>query len=443
MKKLSLILLSSILFTSCGVFKNKKITPTEKQIVIIGAGISGLSAAKHLKSKGYNPIILEAQAKVGGRLKTDRSLGIAFDEGASWIHGPIKNPITQLAKESGMQTFLTKDESVVVFDINGTKYANNVLEEEEETYNNILKKLNGNKNLSFAAAFYKQYPNYKNNRLWTYMLSAFLEFDTGGDIYKLSSKDFYDDETFKGEDIIATNGYDNIANYLAKGLDIRLNNRVTEIDYSGDKTLIKTDSQIYSADIVLITVPLGVLKKGIIQFNPKLPTQTQNAIDKIEMGAVNKFLLVWDKSFWNEDLQYIGYTPKAKGKFNYFLNIKKFVDTNALMTFAFGDYSKTTEKMEDDAIIEEVMGHLRVIYGKNIPKPKQMLRTKWNTNPYSYGAYSFSSNGISSDAFKIFESPVAGKLFFAGEHTILEYRGTVHGAYLSGIREAKKIVKIK
>ena len=59
------------------------------------------------------------------------------------------------------------------------------------------------------------------------------------------------------------------------------------------------------------------------------------------MGTVNKFLLVWDDIFWEEDLQYIGYTPETKGKFNSFLNVKKFADANALMTFAFGDYRQT------------------------------------------------------------------------------------------------------
>jgi len=415
----------------------------KREVIIVGAGISGLSAASYLRKKGYNPIILEAQSKVGGRLKTDRSLGVAFDEGASWIHGPIKNPITKLAQKSGMQTFLTKDESIKVYDIDGSEYLPEFLQQQEELYDNILEEMEGTKNKNFADLFYKEHPQFKDKRLWKYMLSAFLEFDTGGDIYKLSSIDFYDDEVFRGEDIIITNGYDNVANYLAKKLDVRLNTKVRSIDYSNETISIITDNGGYSADMVLVTVPLGVLKKGIINFTPGLPEYTQNVINKLEMGAVNKFLLVWDKPFWNKDLQYVGYTPEEKGKFNYFLNVNKFASTNALMTFAFGEYSRTTEQMTDQEIIDEIMTHLKNIYGNDIPDPINMLRTKWNQNPYSYGAYSFATNGLRSDAFEVFEEPINNKVFFAGEHTIVEYRGTVHGAYLSGIREAKKMSKIK
>lgn len=442
MRKLLLLTLI-LLCSSCGVFRKNNATSQKKKVLIIGAGISGLSAAKYLKKRNYNPILLEAQSKVGGRLKTNRSLGIAFDEGASWIHGPNRNPIKKLAKKSNMGTFLTQDENIKVYDIDGTEYSTKIISEEEDSYNNILRKIKGHKNKSFAKVFYKNYPQYQNQRLWIYMLSAFLEFDTGGDIYKLSSKYFYADEAFKGEDIIATNGYDNISNYLAKDLDIRLNTKVTSINYANDKIAVVTDNGEYSADIVLVTVPLGVLKKDIITFTPELPNNTLSAIEKLEMGTVNKFLLVWDKAFWDKNLQYVGYTPKEKGKFNYFLNIKNFTNANALMTFAFGDYSLKTEQMTDQAIIEEIMVHLKSIYGKDIPNPTKMLRTKWNENPYSYGSYSFITKGLKNNVFEVFETPINNKIFFAGEHTTIDYRGTVHGAYLSGIREAKKIAKQK
>ena len=180
----------------------------------------------------------------------------------------------------------------------------------------------------------------------------------------------------------------------------------------------------------------------IIKYTANLPKHSLNAIKTIEMGSVNKFLLVWDKAFWDTDLQYIGYTSDTKGKFNYFLNVNKFADTNALMTFAFGNYSIQTEQMTDDQVIEEIMAHLKAIYGNTIPEPINMLRTKWNSNKYTYGSYSFATTGVRTNDFEVFEEPINNKIFFAGEHTSRNYRGTVHGAYLSGIREAKKIIKL-
>lgn len=412
-----------------------------RQVIIIGAGISGLSAASYLKRKGLNPIVFEAQNRVGGRLKTDRSQGVEFDEGASWIHGPgRRNPIRKLAKKSGMKTFLTEDDNLVVYDQSGKRIKEEALEEAESAYNKILNHLEGRKGESFEEAFLKQYPQYKENPLWTYQLSAFLEFDTGADISDLTSLDYYDDKSFWRKDVIATNGYDKITDYLASGLDIRLNEKVNGIDYSQNDVRIETNTGVYSADSIVVTVPLGVLQHKKVNFFPSLPEKKLQAIDRTGMGVVNKFLCIWEESFW-DNKQYIGYTAQEKGKFNYFLNVKLVNGTNALMTFAFGDYAVKTEKLTDQEVMNEIMKHLKVMYGNDIPAPSKLLRTKWGEDENTFGSYSFvGKEGRSSD-YTILAEPIADKLFFAGEHTSKNYRGTVHGAYLSGKREGKKVLR--
>ncbi len=437
------ILLTPTLMASCGK-DDENIKQNDKTVIVIGAGISGLAAAKKLKEKGFTVIVLEAQEKAGGRLRTDRSLGVAFDEGASWIHGPKGNPITNLASQSGANTFLTDDDSVEVFDINGTAYSDNLLTTAEDQFNDALDTVEseGSVNQSFQQVFNSLYPAQANNRLWKYMLSAFLEFNTAGDISKLSSKYFYDDEEFNGDDVIITNGYDKIADFLAQGLDLRLNTRVSAIDYSNAKVIITANGSTLEADYAIVSVPLGVLKNGAITFTPALPNDKSTAIAKTNMGNVNKFLLVWNTAFWDTNLQYIGYTPETKGKFNYFLNVKKFASANALMTFAFGDYATVTETMPDSTVINEIMLHLKTIYGSSIPNPTHMLRTKWGQNINAYGSYSYATNGTTTADFDTLAKAVNNKLFFAGEHTSRDYRGTVHGAYLSGIREADKIIDL-
>lgn len=440
---LPLVLMTPILLASCGK-DDDNIKPNGKTVIVIGAGISGLAAAKKLKQKGFSVIVLEAQEKVGGRLRTDRSLGVAFDEGASWIHGPNGNPITNLASQSGANTFLTDDDNVEVYDMNGSAYSDSVLTSTENQFDNAVSAVQnaGTLTQSFESVFNSLYPSQATNRLWKYMLSAFLEFNTGADISKLSSKYFYDDEEFGGSDVIITNGYDKVTDYLAQGLDVRLNTRVNSIDYTGQKVKVTTNGNLFEGDYVLVSVPLGVLKKNAISFTPALPADKITAINKTNMGNVNKFLLVWNTPFWNTNLQYIGYTPDIKGKFNYFLNVKKFTTNNALMTFAFGDYATATESMSDSEIINEVMLHLKSIYGNSIPNPTNMLRTKWGQNVNTYGAYSYATNGTTTADFDTLAKEVNNKLFFAGEHTNRDYRGTVHGAYLSGIREADKIIDL-
>ena len=90
----------------------------DKSVIVIGAGISGLAAAKKLNESGFSVTVLEAQDRVGGRLRTNRSLGVAFDEGASWIHGIDGNPITALAEQAGMKTAFSDDESILSYDLN-------------------------------------------------------------------------------------------------------------------------------------------------------------------------------------------------------------------------------------------------------------------------------------------------------------------------------------
>jgi monoamine oxidase len=419
-------------------------TPIDKSVMVIGAGISGLTAAKMLKDKGFGVTVLEAQEKVGGRLKSNRSLGIAFDEGASWIHGIDGNPMTELAQKAGMDAFYTDDSSRKSYDIGGVLHNDSVYQNAEDELYDILDTLmnKGSAAQSFETVFNAQYPNHANDRLWKFFLSTYITFDTG-DLNKLSSLLYNEGEEYSGVEKISVNGYDTIPNYLAIGLNVQLNQRVTKVDYSGDKLKVTHNGTTSEADYVIVTVPLGVLKNNRIEFLPALPAVKQNAIQKVGMNCVNKFLLTWDTAFW-DDVQYISYTPETKDKFNYFVNVKKFhPTTNALMTFAYADYARQTETMTDAQVIAEIMSHLRDMYSANIPDPTNLLRTKWQTNENSFGAYSYTTVGTEMQHFDDLAAAINDKLFFAGEHTEIDYFSTAHGAYLSGVREAEKIIGLQ
>lgn len=436
-----LLLTPSLLASSCN--SEESYTPNGKTVAIIGAGISGIAAAKKLKANGFNVLVLEAQDKIGGRLRTNRTLGVAFDEGASWIHGTNGNPISTLAQEAGMNTAFTDDESIVCYDINGILRSDavfNAAEVELETILSTLKN-SGSASQSFETVFNNLHPTKVNDRLWKFLLSTYVTFDLG-DLDKVSSTLYDEGEEFSGEERIAINGYDTISNYLANGLSVQLNQRVSKIDYLDTKIKITHNGTVTEVDYVIVTVPLGVLKSGNIEFIPALPSTKQNAIEKVGMNCVNKFLVTWDIAFWDNE-QYICYTPEIRDKFNYFVNVKKFQPSvNALMTFAYSDYARQTETMTDAQIVDEIMAHLRDIYGNSIPNPNNMIRTKWQTNENSFGAYSYTQVGTEIQHFDDLAEEIQDKLFFAGEHTHIDYFSTAHGAYLSGIREADKIIDL-
>ncbi|GGD51206.1 amine oxidase [Emticicia aquatilis] len=436
-----LLTVPTILNSSC---QNDTIIPTDKTVIIVGAGISGLSAAKKLHEKGFKVTILESQDKVGGRLRTNRSLGIAFDEGASWIHGIDGNPITTLAKQARMTSAFTDDESRKSYDIGGVLRTPTIYDTAEDELYTILNSLNkkGSATQSFETVFNSLYPTKAKDRLWKFLLSTYITFDTG-DLDKLSSLLYNEGEEYAGVEQIATNGYDTIAQFLAKDLNILLNQRVSKIDYSNAKVKIIHNETISEADYVIVTVPLGVLKANTIQFLPAIPLSKQTAIQKVGMNCVNKFLLTWNTAFW-DDVQYISYTPEAKDKFNYFVNLKKVNPAaNALMTFAYANYARQTETMTDAQVIDEIMSHLKDIYGNKIPNPTNMLRTKWQSNENSFGAYSYTAVGTEMQHFDDLAEEIDNKVFFAGEHTEIDYFSTAHGAYLSGIREADKIIDLQ
>lgn len=437
-KNATLIMATPSLLASC------KKEPINKSVIVIGAGISGLAAAKKLQEKGFNVTVLEAQEKVGGRLRSNRSLGIAFDEGASWIHGVNGNPITDLAQKAGMATFFTDDSSFKSYDIGGIVRSDSSYQTAEDKLYSILDTLmtKGNATQSFETVFNAQYPNFANDRLWKFLLSTYVTFDTG-DLDKLSSLLYDEGEVFSGDEKIATNGYDTIPNYLATGLSIQVNQKVTKVDFINEKVKVTHNGTLSEAEYVLVTVPLGVLKKNIIEFTPTLPTAKQTAIQKVGMNCVNKFLLTWNTAFWS-DVQYISYTPEVRDKFTYFVNVKKFhPSVNALITFAYAESARQTEAMTDAQIISEIMTHLKDIYGTAIPNPTNMLRTKWNSNENTFGSYSYTAVGTEMRHFDDLAEEVNDKVFFAGEHTNVDYFSTAHGAYLSGVREADKIIALQ
>ena len=285
-----LLLTPSLLASSCN--SEESYTPNGKTVAIIGAGISGIAAAKKLKANGFNVLVLEAQDKIGGRLRTNRTLGVAFDEGASWIHGTNGNPISTLAQEAGMNTAFTDDESIVCYDINGILRSDavfNAAEVELETILSTLKN-SGSASQSFETVFNNLHPTKVNDRLWKFLLSTYVTFDLG-DLDKVSSTLYDEGEEFSGEERIAINGYDTIPNYLANGLSVQLNQRVSKIDYLDTKIKITHNGTVTEVDYVIVTVPLGVLKSGNIEFIPALPSTKQNAIEKVGMNCVNKFLV--------------------------------------------------------------------------------------------------------------------------------------------------------
>ncbi len=409
-------------------------------VVVIGAGIAGLSAARALTDAGSRVVVIEATDRVGGRLRTDRELGIAFDQGASWIHGTDGNPVTALAAAAGAPTVELDETAVAAFDEDGSEWSDDALEAAEDEFSGLLDRLadEGEPGTSFEEVLDDIEPGWLDDPLRRFFVSTYLTFDTG-DLDQLSSTLYDEGEVFGGPEVVMTDGYDRIADHLADGIEVRLERPVSTIDATGDTVFVVTGTDTLEADRVIVAVPLGVLKADMISFAPPLPDAKVEAIDAVGFSCVDKFLFVWDEAFW-DDTDFLVVTSAERDLFSWFVNVDRLhPGSTALMTFAYADAARESETRSDDEMIEVVMQRLRGVYGAEIPEPSAMRRSSWGNDPFTLGSYSFTAVGTEMDHFDELAAP-NGRVHFAGEHTDREYFSTVHGALLSGERAAREVL---
>jgi len=426
------------------------------KILVVGAGISGLGAAKDLHDSGYEVTVLEARNKIGGRIDTDRSLGFPLERGASWIHSNKleNNRLMSIKEELGLKTYispLSAYDGVRLFDKNGKviNLQEGDLEKIEfriglvayiasyirpsETLEGVINFLKRIGLLSFAPNAVLQ------------AIHQTLELSAGEDsknmpIGVLVAETEYIENAGVDEEVFG--GFDQITDHLSINLDIKLNTPVTKIDYSSKKIKVFSSKQVYVADAVVVTVPLGVLQKNLIEFVPELPEKKKDAVKNINLGNVNKVIFKFPYSFWGDDKMFF-IEREDRHAFSTWFNNEVMVNEPVIYSIISGDYSREIEKKSDEYIIEEAMKPLKIVYGEDIPKPESFLITRWGLEPYILGTYS--APGHNQDDLKLrteLANPIQNKIFFAGEATSVNEYGFAHAALNTGLREAAKIKKI-
>ena len=272
-----------------------------------------------------------------------------------------------------------------------------------------------------------------------YVLNTVVEHEFGADIADVSFDSVSGGDTFAGNDALFAAGYGQIIDRLAQGLDIRLEHPVTTIDYSGQRVVLGTGpGMTFDAAVAIVTVPLGVLKSGSPVFQPALPSRKRRAIDQLGMGVLNKTCLLFDNVFWQEDVELIGYVGAETGQWSETLNLYPYTGQPILMMFNAGSYGARIEAMPDAEVVSQALASLADMYG-SVPRPKDARITRWRSDPWSYGSYSYVPVGSSFRRHVDLARPVDGKVFFAGEATHRDYPATVHGAFLSGVRAAREV----
>ncbi len=297
-----------------------------QKICIIGAGIAGLSAAHALDAAGRDVEVIEARDRIGGRVNTDTSLGFAADLGASWLHGSEGNPLTEVIDQLGMRRAIS-DESWIVR-ANGSSLNDDEIPgwvNEVSNYNN-------------RAGASKDAMNE-----WGYVFTS----------------------DYSGEELLFPDGYGQIFDAFDGGYDLALNTVVTNIDYSGTAVRVTTDSGTATFDAVIVTVPLGVLKAGSIAFTPALPSATQNAIDVLGYGTLDKIYLQFDEVFWDTEPHNIitPFNGFEQGFFNSWVNLYPTMGKPVLLCFNGGPAALALSTEPDEVVIARARQTILTAYG--------------------------------------------------------------------------------
>ena len=413
-------------------------------VIIIGAGAAGLSAMKYLAEAGYKVCVLEAAESIGGRIATINEKGFSHpvETGAEFIHGKL--PLTfELLKKAGISC------EAVEGDMIGVQNGEWQKEEHDDNWNKFMHELNTLKTdvtiLEFLDTHFHD-PQYSQLR------QAVQRFAEGFDLADISKASILpiksEWKNIDKKQYRVKGGYIQLLNHLLKcslqkDAVIYFNACVNKIEYeSRDVVVTTTDTKKFEANKLIITVSLGVLQSGSIQFKPAL-TGHAVAIQGIGFGTVIKFLLEFKTGFWKEFDDEIGFLLTDEEIPTWWTQLPG--ESNLLTGWLGGP--KATEKIfkSEEELLQTALHSLSSIFRM----PPSMLREElvhhkiicWQNHHFVKGGYSYSTLA-SEQARKILSTPVNDMIFFAGEAiTESDSTGTVESALQSGKDTAAMLMK--
>ena len=423
--------------------------------LVVGAGISGLAAARLIARGGRRVDVLEARDRVGGRVFTDRSGGHITDRGASWIHGITNSPVADAARAFGMPMveftvggYQPDSRPLTYFDARGRRldpdavagYAADIRAlnatltrviadaESDATYADVVERALALHD--WDAERKERVREYNDRRAQEQYGIGMAELGAHG----------LDDDTVDGDEVVFPRGYDELATNLAVGLDVRLGHVVSRVERSADGVVVDTDRGTFAAREAVLTVPVGVLHAGGLVIEPPLPHPHRRALGLLRMNAFEKVVLRFAERFWDAGVYGIRQLGDEGEWWHSWYDLGRLHDEPALLTFAAGPAAVATRAWSDERIVASTMFQLRRLYGDGVPDPTSAIVTRWQDDPFSRGSYAYMLPGSIGADHDDLAAPVDGVLHLAGEATWGDDPATVPGAMLSGHRAAQNVL---
>lgn len=410
------------------------------KIIVIGAGMAGLGAARRLQDAGAQVTVIEARDRIGGRTHASQLWpDLAVDMGASWVHGIRDNPLVALNNELGLGQTSAPYDIWATYDATGRRIDVAAMEDAcEALVNRARAQSKGLKaDISLQEAI-ETSPEWAaltpaDRSMMRMLIVTRIEHEYSGDWSRLSAWCYNDNEDYQDGDILLTAGYGPLVAHLARGLDLRLADPVTEIRPLGQGVEVVTVNARHQADHVIVTLPLGVLKAGSVRFASPLSAPRQAAIDRLGVGLLNKCWLRFDRVFWPEEPDMLNFLGPKTALWCEWLNGFRITGQPLLVGFNASAMAETIEDLDDRATTASAMEALRAMFGASIPDPLGSQISRWRKDVFAHGSYSFVPVGASpEDRQRLGGSDWQGKLWFAGEATSPTHGATAHGALTSG-----------
>lgn len=415
-------------------------------LLVIGGGIAGLTAARRLTAAGLRVILLEARDRLGGRILTHHSSDFPAELGAEFVHGRPEE-IFGLAAEAGI--------AIVPVEGHYRRKVKGKWADAGRLMGKIEKLFDEMPGEGPDQSFQQYLDGSEASDEVKQHALRYVEGFHAADPVKVSVhallRDARAEEAIDGDrQFRIPGGYDALVQATVERIDRKrcemvMNCAVNQVQWRPGEAVVRSAEAEFHAPKAIITVPLGVLKANAIAFSPALP-EKQNAMKLLEMGPVVRVTLCFCTKFWEQE-------PEMAGQSFLFTDNPEFptwwtsnpLPYPMLTGWAAGHHVLALRGKSREQVIHAAVMVLAEIMGMDASRIQGQFVDAfvhdWQRDAFSCGAYSYTCVGGMEAARKLAE-PVADTLYFAGEATNSEgYGGTVHGAIATGERAAREVAK--
>lgn len=404
-------------------------------VAIVGAGAAGLAAARTASERGLSFALLEAMDRIGGRAHTDHeTFGVPWDRGCHWLHSADVNPLRELADQYGFRYY--KPQPPFRHHV-GDRFlpqaeAQQVRDYADECWGRVIAAGEAGKDISAAEVVDLSHP----------LISVFRSSVAGEWSVPIEDTSTLDTFAYRDTDNNwpVQDGYGALVARHAQGIPVSLSTPVQRIEWDGPRVWVTTPHGMIDAGAVVITVSARIIQDGVIAFDPPLPVWKQEAYDAIQLGNANKVTFAVDGRVLSVD-GHSSLWVKVTDRQGMFFQLRPF-GWDLANGYLAGELGAEAEREGRGAIIATGLVALKSAFGSEIVKHVTTSAcSTWQTDPWIRGAYGAARPGLARKR-KDLVTPIADKLFWAGESVSHDFFSTCHGAHMTGIAAASAVAQI-